>query len=98
MYVSLKRGYTDKRAVILNNCSPNGRMLSFMCSDMDLNQSTRHFFSIELTNEERLDASALMDSLRDSGLVPLNTNLGHFIKECFARGLNDYRKDLVRHD
>ncbi len=69
-----------------------------MCIDMDLNQATRHFYSIELTNAERLDASALMDALRDAGLVPVNTNLGHFIKECFARGLNDYRKDLVRHD
>jgi hypothetical protein len=53
---------------------------------------------VELTNAERLDASALMDSLRDAGVVPMNTNLGQFIKECFARGLNDYRKDLVRHD
>jgi hypothetical protein len=65
---------------------------------MDLNKATRHFYSIELNNEERLDAAALMDSLRDAGIVPANTNLGHFIKECFARGLNDYRKDLVRHD
>lgn len=69
-----------------------------MCIDMDLNQAARHFFSIELANSERLETSALMDSLRDAGLVPANTNLGHFIKECFARGLNDYRKDLVRND
>lgn len=69
-----------------------------MCINMDLNQATRHFYSVELTNVERLDASALMDSLRDAGFIPMNTNLGHFIKECFARGLNDYRKDLVRHD
>lgn len=69
-----------------------------MCINMDLNQAARHFYSIELTNAERLDASALMDSLRDAGIVPTNINLGQFIKECFARGLNDYRKDLVRHD
>lgn len=96
--MSLKRGYINKRGGIRDNYSPNGRIFSFMCIDMDLNQATRHFYSIELTNAERLDASALMDSLRDAGLVPLNMNLGHFMKECFARGLNDYRKDLVRHD
>ena len=65
---------------------------------MDLNKATRHFYSIELTNDERLEAAALMDSLRDEGMIPLNMNMGHFLKECFARGLNDYRKDLVRND
>jgi hypothetical protein len=98
MLESLKRGFTNKRAAIHDDHLPNGRILSFMCINMDLNQATRHFYSVELTNAERLDASALMDSLRDAGVVPMNTNLGHFIKECFARGLNDYRKDLVRHD
>lgn len=73
-------------------------MFSFMCIDMDSTPNTRHFYSIELNNAERLEASVLMDSLRDSGFLPSNTNLGHFVKECFARGLNDYRKDLVRHD
>ena len=65
---------------------------------MDLNQAARYFYSIELSNSERLEVSALMDSLRDANLLPQNTNLGHFMKECFARGLNDYRKDLVRND
>lgn len=69
-----------------------------MCIDMDLNQSTRHFYSIELSNSERLDTSALMDSLREAGMLPKNMNLGQFMRECFARGLNDYRKDLVRND
>lgn len=98
MLESLKRGYTNKKVGIRDNYSPNGRILSFTCIDMDLNEATRHFYSIELTNAERLDASSLMDSLRDAGIVSMNMNLGHFIKECFARGLNDYRKDLVRHD
>jgi len=65
---------------------------------MDLNKSTRHFFSIEMTNEERLEASACMDSARDAGLISANTNLGRFITDCFYRGFNEYRKDLVRHD
>ena len=65
---------------------------------MDLNKAVRHFFSIEMTNEERLETAALMDSVREHGLVPANTNLGLFIRDCFYRGLNEYRKDLVRHD
>jgi hypothetical protein len=65
---------------------------------MDLNKATRHFLSIELTNDERLETAALMDSLKDAGMLSTKLNMGQFIKECFARGLNDYRKDLVRHD
>jgi hypothetical protein len=65
---------------------------------MDLNKATRHFLSIELTNDERLETAALMDSLKDAGMLNTKLNMGQFIKECFARGLNDYRKDLVRHD
>jgi hypothetical protein len=72
--------------------------LSAIHKTMDLNKGTRHFFSIEMTNEDRLEAAALMDSMRDTGLVSANTNLGRFIKDCFYRGLNEYRKDLVRHD
>lgn len=72
--------------------------MSAINKTMDLNKATRHFFSIEMTNEERLEASALMDSLRDTGMVPTNTNLGRFIKDCFYRGFNEYRKDLVRND
>jgi hypothetical protein len=51
-----------------------------------------------MTNEERLETAALMDSVREHGLVPANTNLGLFIRDCFYRGLNEYRKDMVRHD
>lgn len=65
---------------------------------MDLNRAARHFLSIELTNDERLETAALMDSLKDAGMLNVKLNMGQFIKECFARGLNDYRKDLVRHD
>ena len=65
---------------------------------MDLNKATRHFLSIELTNDERQKTAALMDSLKDAGMLSTKLNMGQFIKECFARGLNDYRKDLVRHD
>jgi hypothetical protein len=65
---------------------------------MDLNKATRHFLSIELTNDERLETAALMDSLKEVGMLNTRINMGQFIKECFARGLNDYRKDLVRHD
>jgi hypothetical protein len=65
---------------------------------MDITSASRHFFSIEMNNAERLETAAMMDSLRDAGIVPKNINLGQFIRECFARGLNDYRKELVRHD
>jgi hypothetical protein len=65
---------------------------------MDLNKATRHFLSIELTNDERLETSALMDALKEEGVLNTRINMGQFIKQCFARGLNDYRKDLVRHD
>ena len=65
---------------------------------MDITSASRHFFSIEMNNSERLETAAMMDSLREAGIVPKNINLGQFIRECFARGLNDYRKELVRHD
>lgn len=79
-------------------CSPVRRIVTIAPGGMDLNKATRHFFSIEMTNEERLEAASLMDAVRDVGLVPANTNLGRFIKDCFYRGLNEYRKELVRHD
>lgn len=72
--------------------------MSAIHKTMDLNKATRHFFSIEMTNEERLEAASLMDAVREDGLLPANTNLGLFIKTCFYRGLNEYRKDLVRRD
>jgi len=69
-----------------------------MCIDMDLNNATRHFFSVEMSNSERLETASMMDALKESGIIPYNMNMGHFIRECFARGLNDYRKELNRHD
>lgn len=65
---------------------------------MDLNKATRHFYSIELSNDDRLDTSALLSSLKEEGMMSDNVNLGQFMRECFVRGLNDYRKDLVRND
>ena len=65
---------------------------------MDLNQATRHFFSVELSNSERLETASLMNSLKDEGLLNPAMNMGQFMRECFARGFNDYRKDLVRND
>lgn len=66
--------------------------------NMEFTKNSRHFYSVELTNDERLEAAALMVALRDEGLIPFNTNMGQFMKECFARGFNDYRKDLLRND
>jgi hypothetical protein len=60
----------------------------------DLNKNIRHYHPIELTNIQRLETAALMDQLRDVGILPKNINLGRFINECYSRGLNDYRKDL----
>lgn len=65
---------------------------------MDLNKATRHYYAIELRNDERLEVAALMETLKDEGMLPLNMNMGQFLRECFARGYNDYRKDLVRND
>lgn len=77
---------------------PSGRIPISISGDMNLDQATRHFYSVELSNAERLETSAMLDSLRDNGIVTKNMNLGQFVKECFWRGLNDYRKDLVRQD
>jgi len=62
------------------------------------NQGVRHYHPIELSNDQRLEAASMMDQLRDAGLVPDNINLGRFITTCYFRGLNEYRKELYRHD
>jgi hypothetical protein len=62
------------------------------------NNTTRHYHPVELTNEERLQASELMTSLKDAGMLNERENLGQFVTDCFFRGLNEYRKDLMRHD
>lgn len=64
----------------------------------DLAKDVRHYHPIELTNTQRLEAASMMDQLRDAGIVPTNINLGRFITGCYFRGLNEYRKDLFRHD
>jgi hypothetical protein len=64
----------------------------------DYGKTVRHYHPIELTNTQRLETSAMMDQLRDAGILPPNTNLGRFIADCYYRGLNEYRKDLFRRD
>lgn len=56
--------------------------------------TAKHIFSVEVSNEDRLTMAALMSELRDLGYLKSDVNLGQFAKECLARGLNDYRKDL----
>lgn len=60
--------------------------------------TTKHYHPVELTNEQRLEASELMTSLKEAGLLPVNENLGQFVSTCFFRGLNEYRKELHRLD
>lgn len=59
---------------------------------------TKYFHSIELTNGDRLEASHMVDQLKESKILPSNINLGQFISSCYFRGLNEYRKDLLRRD
>lgn len=61
-------------------------------------KNIRHYHPIELTNNQRLEAAAMMDQLRDAGILPDNINLGRFITDCYFRGLYEYRKELVRRD
>lgn len=65
---------------------------------MEAHTATRYFQPIEMTNAERLEVSVLMDGLKDAHLLPENTNLGQFVAECYARGKNEYMKDLYRKD
>ena len=65
---------------------------------MDAHTSTRYFQPIEMDNAERLEVSAMMDGLKESNLIAKNLNFGQFEAECYARGLNEYRKDLYRKD
>ena len=51
-----------------------------------------------MNNEQRLEASELMTSLKEAGFINGSTNLGQFVTICFFRGLNEYRKELFRHD
>lgn len=65
---------------------------------MESRTSARYFQPIELDNTERLEVAALMDGLKDARLISNNTNFGQFITECYARGKNEYMKDLYRKD
>jgi hypothetical protein len=64
----------------------------------DPTKNVRHYHPIELTNNQRLEAASMMDQLRDANLLPNNINLGRFITDCYFRGLNEYRKELLRED
>lgn len=59
-----------------------------------MSSETKHYYAIEMTNDQRLEVSELLVELRDNGILPGNTNLGMFMKDAFYRGLNEYRKDL----
>lgn len=65
---------------------------------METPDSTRYFLPIEMTNEERLEIASLMDALKDANLISQNLNFGQFVAECYARGKNEYMKDLYRKD
>jgi hypothetical protein len=60
----------------------------------DASKSAKHFQTVELTNETRLEIASLMNQLREDGVLPNNINMGQFISLCYLRGLNEYRKDL----
>jgi hypothetical protein len=51
-----------------------------------------------MSNGDRLDAVDMMDKLKDLGIIKKNLNLGQFTTLCYARGLNEYRKDVVQKD
>lgn len=65
---------------------------------MDDPTRTRYFQPIEMTNAERLEMSALMEHLKEANLLPTGLNFGQFVTECYARGKNEYMKDLYRKD
>lgn len=65
---------------------------------MSNNSSARHYHPVELSNEQRLETSELMITLKDAGILDDKKNLGQFVNDCFFRGLNDYRKELMRND
>ena len=87
---------------MLNECRPRHalyltelRMSQPTLTDMDDSSgNVKHFQPIELTNQQRLEISALMDQLREEKVLPNNINLGQFSMLCFLRGFNEYRKDL----
>ncbi len=58
----------------------------------------KYYQPIEMSNSDRLDAANMMDKLKDLGIIKKNLNLGQFATLCYARGLNEYRKDIVRKD
>lgn len=65
---------------------------------MESHNTTRYFQPIEMSNEDRLETSALMENLKEENIIPENLNLGQFVTECFIRGRNEYMKDLYRRD
>lgn len=65
---------------------------------MDSNKHTCYFQPIEMNNEDRLETAALMEHLKEENIIPADLNLGQFVAECYARGKNEYMKDLYRRD
>jgi len=65
--------------------------------DSQQNQ-TKYFYSIELSNAGTLEVSNMVDKLKEVGILAPNINIGQFITCCYFRGLNEYRKDLLRQD
>lgn len=65
---------------------------------MESHNTVRYFQPIEMTNAERLETSALMEHLKEENIIPVGLNLGQFVAECYARGKNEYMKDLYRKD
>jgi hypothetical protein len=59
-----------------------------------MSSETKHIYAIEMTNAQRLEMAELHTQLREDGVLPINSNLGMFMKDAFYRGLNEYRKDL----
>lgn len=63
-----------------------------------MSADTKHIYAIELTNAQVLEVAELHMQLRECGDLPVNSNLGMFMRNIFYRGFYEYKKELVRSD
>jgi hypothetical protein len=63
-----------------------------------MSNQAKQTYCLELTNDQCLEVTELMEHLREAGLLMDKENMGMFMATCFYRGLMEYRKDLKYDD
>ena len=63
-----------------------------------MTDQSKQTYCLELTSEQRLEVTELMNHLKEAGLLMDRENMGMFMTTCFYRGFIEYKKDLKNDD